>query len=160
MVSLCFPYGRWLFSNIVCFCKSLTAEEPCGLKCILCKDYFQAIFPLKPTNKPRWQIACSPITCVCDPRGHVYNCFPTDTKVSIFTFEKGSIQIFLLENKNVTFFRAKWQVTEHQRLAGELPLEGEQVRLKILCLNKTFFCHFATLTWSPKVGGVETNGRR
>lgn len=22
----------------------------------------------------------SPITCVCDPRGHVYNCFPTDTK--------------------------------------------------------------------------------
>ena len=23
----------------------------------------------------------SPITCVCDPRGHVYNCFPTDTKV-------------------------------------------------------------------------------
>ena len=28
----------------------------------------------------------SPITCVCDPRGHVYNCFPTDTKVVVYYF--------------------------------------------------------------------------
>ena len=30
---------------------------------------------------PRSHQILSPITCVCDPRGHVYNCFPTDTKV-------------------------------------------------------------------------------
>ena len=33
-------------------------------------------------SKTSWHfLNYSPITCVCDPRGHVYNCFPTDTKV-------------------------------------------------------------------------------
>ena len=37
----------------------------------------------------------SPITCVCDPRGHVYNCFPTDTKVTILDHHWLSFDIFL-----------------------------------------------------------------
>ena len=57
------------------------------------------------TSNIRYQILnikyqiLSPITCVCDPRGHVYNCFPTDTKVEhhvyIILFYQFSLHVSL-----------------------------------------------------------------
>ena len=72
MVSLCFPYGRyptvsinlWLSEKFIKFLPNVS---------------FRNYNFISITS---WHfLNYSPITCVCDPRGHVYNCFPTDTKV-------------------------------------------------------------------------------
>ena len=187
MVSLCFPYGRWLSWSKYVFANA-----------------YRYLFVT----------ACifSPITCVCDPRGHVYNCFPTDTKVRfvtpcnfweqqlnkcfvwsrfdsiclkdlftcfcfkysviVTTFQKlhywyNVWQIYLTSDaqNSIYFrylFRARWQATERQRLVGVCPWVEERV---YFCFwYQTIRHSLSTFSWtytsSQKVGRAVTKGRR